>query len=148
MTKAVSRYLISILVAGLNATLFAADYKVYLTAAVDQGVPLAQPTAEFGCTDAIYAVLELHGLEKTEHTLNAVWRDPHGQERERTEYPFRVHRDRERIWVWLKLHRSPEAALVQFVDPGAGLGEFVGDWEVQLFIDGKSISKQNFTVIC
>ncbi|MDH3637222.1 MAG: hypothetical protein OES09_01995 [Gammaproteobacteria bacterium] len=148
MAKAVYRYVISILILTFTAPLLAADHKIYLTAAVDQGVPLARPATEFGCTDTIYAVLEIHGLEKTEHSLNAVWRDPHGVERERTQYPFRVRGDRERIWVWLKLHRSQGAALVQFVDPSAGMGEFVGNWQIQLFIDGKSLAKQDFTVLC
>lgn len=147
MAKAVYRY-ISILIVIAAAPLQAADHKVYLTAAVDQGVPLAQPAAEFGCSDTIYAVAEVHGLEKTQHTLDAVWRDPEGVERERTRFPFWVRGDRERIWVWLKLHRSPEAALIQFVDPGAGMGEFVGKWQVQLHVDGESIAKHDFTVLC
>ncbi len=148
MAKAAYRYIISSIL-GVSATpLLAADYEVYLTAAVDQGVPLAQPATEFGCSDAIYAVAELRGLPKTQHTLDAVWRDPQGTERERTSFPFFVRADRERVWVWLKLHRSPEAALIQFVDPGAGMGEFIGTWEVQLFVDGESISKETFSVLC
>lgn len=96
----------------------------------------------------IYAVVETSGLEKAKHTLDAVWRDPQGTERERTQFPFWVKRDRERLWVWLKLHRAKGASLLQFVDPSAGLSEFIGKWQVKLFIDGKRISKQEFIVLC
>ncbi len=125
-----------------------ANYSIFLTSQARDGVPLAEPATEFGCSDRIYAVVTAKGLSKTQHELEAVWRDPHGKERERTRYPFLVRYDEERLWVWLKLHRSPDAALVQFMNPSAGMDEFVGDWNIKFFVDGKLVDQRDFRVIC
>lgn len=125
-----------------------AEFKVYMTTQAKDGVPLNLPATDFSCNDTIYAVIEVSDLEKAKHELQATWRDPSGRDRERTQYPFWVHRDKERIWVWLKLHSSPEAALVRWANPSAGMDEFIGEWELDLLVDGKSIGKQSFKVLC
>ncbi len=124
------------------------DYSIHLTAKTDDGVPSDEASTEFGCTEQIYAVLTLTGLPRRRHDLEAVWRDPHGKDREHTKYPFTVRYDQERIWVWLKLHRSTESSLVQFVDPSAGMEGFVGEWRVTFHLDGELIGEQLFNVIC
>lgn len=124
------------------------EYKVYMTTQAKDGVPLNLPGTDFSCTDTIYAVIEISNLDKTKHQLDATWRDPSGRDRERTRYPFWVRRDKERIWVWLKLHSSPEAALVRWANPSAGMEEFIGEWELDLLVDGNSIGKQTFKVLC
>ena len=126
----------------------AASYKVYLTNQAKDGVPLNRPGDNFGCSDTIYAVIELKDVSPEKHELEAFWRDPAGKDRERTRYPFWVRRDRERIWVWLKLHSPPESALVQWANPSAGMEEFIGEWEIRLFIDGQQIERKKFEVIC
>ncbi len=126
----------------------ASSHHVFLTASEQDGVPLDQPATEFTCSDKIYAVIEVAGLSRDQHKLVAVWRDPHGKDREHTEYKFIVNNDKERIWVWLKLHRSTEAALVSFMNPSAGMDEFIGQWELQLAIDNKPIDKRSFSVLC
>ena len=123
-------------------------HNIYLTASEKEGVPLAQPATQFGCTDKIYAVIEIDGLSRDKHKLDAIWRDPRGKDREHTEYEFMVHNSTERIWVWLKLHRPMEAAIVAFMNPSAGMDEFIGEWELHLAIDNKQIDKRSFSVLC
>lgn len=119
-----------------------------LTAKAHDGVPSNEPKSEFGCSDRIYAVITAKGLEKSQHVLEAVWRDPHGKDREHTRYPFVARYNQERIWVWLELHRPPEAALTQFMNPSAGMDEFVGEWRIKLLVDGQLIDQRKFNVIC
>ena len=126
----------------------APQHNVYLTAEATDGVPGTSAVSEFGCTDTIYAVVELNGASKAKHYIEAVWRDPAGKDRERTRYPFWVSREQERIWVWLKLHRPTEAALVQFLNPSAGMDEFIGEWEIHLFLDDQPLTVRKFKVIC
>ncbi len=125
-----------------------AGYSIILTAKTHDGVPSHEASAEFGCSDQIYAVITGNGLAKSRHLLEAVWRDPRGKDREHTRYPFVVRHDQERIWVWLKLHRPPEAALVQFMNPSAGMDEFVGEWRVKVLVDGRLIEQKKFNVVC
>jgi hypothetical protein len=126
----------------------APQHKVYLTAEATDGVPSDKAATDFGCTDTIYAVIELTGASTAKHHLEAVWRDPAGKDRERTRYPFWVGRDQERIWVWLKLHRPTEAALVQFLNPSAGMDEFIGEWQIHLLLDDQPLGIQKFKVLC
>jgi len=135
-------------VASRPATPGGSQHAIYFTSVVKDGVPENKPSDKFGCSDKVYAVLELRGLSKTQHKLEAIWHDPQGRDRERTRYPFRVLRDEERIWVWLKLHHGPEAALVQFVNPSAGMDEFIGDWKLKLVLDGKLLAEKTFKVVC
>ena len=130
------------------ATSAASKHKVYLTAKEQAGAPVAEPATQFSCGDKIYAVLEISGLSREKHRLDAVWRDPYGKDREHTEYEFQVHSDFERIWVWLKLHRSGEAALVSFLNPSAGMEEFIGEWEIRLSLDNSPLENKKFSVLC
>ena len=125
-----------------------ANHNIYLTAAEVDEIPQAEPATEFSCSDKIYAVLELTGLSKEKHQLDALWRDPQGKDREHTEYEFHVQSKMERIWVWLKLHRPSEAALVSFMNPSAGMDEFIGTWELRLAIDCETIEIKSFSVLC
>ena len=125
-----------------------APHNVYLTATESDGIPVQQPATEFSCSDKIFAVIELSGLSKQKHKLDAIWRDPQGKDREFTEYEFQAHDDNERIWVWLKLHRPAEAALVSFINPSAGMDEFIGQWELRLAIDNKPFETKSFNVLC
>lgn len=133
---------------GLEQAQADANFSIILTAKTHDGVPSNEHNSEFGCGDRIYAVIKANGLAKSQHLLEAIWRDPQGKDREHTRYPFVVRYEQERIWVWLKLHRPPEAALVQFMNPSAGMDEFVGEWRVKVLVDGRLIDQKKFTVIC
>ena len=125
-------------------------YKVYLTNKEVNGVPLTQPVKQFACNDRIFGVVEINrpDVGNGNHTLYATWRNPAGKDQEHTKYPFQVIDGTARLWVWLKLHRSTEASVVQFLNPSAGMDEFVGQWEIQIHIDDKLIAKRKFEVLC
>ena len=124
-------------------------YKVYLTAKENQGVPLREPATDFACADKIYGVMEIDRPGASgQHTLYATWRNPAGEDQEHTEYKFQVSNGHARIWVWLKLHRSTEASLVQFMNPSAGMEEFVGQWQIHFRVDDDTIVKKTFEVLC
>ena len=123
-------------------------HKIYLTASEQEGKPLAQPATEFSCHDKIFAVIEIEGLSQDRHKLDAVWRNPAGKDREHTEYEFSMRDSPTRLWVWLKLHRSMEAAVVAFMNPSAGMDEFIGEWTLSLAIDDKPIAIKSFSVLC
>lgn len=142
-----------ILAAVLGATLPAVaalaqgGYNIYLTAKENAGMPLQEPAKTFSCSDKIYAVVEVSQPDG-QHTLHATWRNPSGEDQEVTKYDFQVTNGYARIWVWLKLQRSGEAAIVQFMNPSAGMDEFVGDWELDIQVDGERVGKQSFEVLC
>lgn len=152
MTKAANITLFTLLcLAALQPVQGAAkdEYTLYLTAKADSGDPANEPARRFSCSDKIYAVLEINRPgDTTRHTLFATWRNPSGEDQEFTKYSFQLINGRARIWVWLKLRRSAESSLVQFMNPSAGMEEFVGEWELRLRVDEQSIGKKKFEVIC
>lgn len=121
---------------------------VYFALGDQHEFPLAEERKHFACSDKIFTVIELTNLPKTKYDLAIVWKDPSGAERERTEYPFTVTLKDTRLWSWLSLSPSKGAAMIQWINPAAGLEEFVGPWNVEIFINHKKISTKSFEVIC
>lgn len=126
------------------------EYKVYLTSKADAGVPLYEPMTTFSCEDKIFGVVEISNRpdDTGRHILYATWRNPSGEDQEVTEYPFQLIDGNVRIWVWLKLHRSSGSSLFQGMNPGGGLEEFAGDWELRVRIDDQPIATKDFELIC
>ncbi|MDZ7839825.1 MAG: hypothetical protein U5R46_03245 [Gammaproteobacteria bacterium] len=149
--KAIQYLLAAVLWTALQAAALAQDsYKVYLTAKADAEVPLQEPMETFTCSDRIYGVLEVNQPDggSGTHTLHATWRNPAGDDQEVTRYDFQITNGYARVWVWLKLNRSGEAAIVQFINPTAGMEEFIGMWELHVRVDGESVAKKTFEVLC
>lgn len=126
------------------------QYNIYMTDKVNSDVPLYEPATEFACKSKIYGVIEIKrpNEDSTQHTLQATWRNPSGDDQEVTKYPFYLTNGSARIWVWLKLHRSAESSLTQFMNPSGGLEEFAGEWELRIRIDGDEIGKKSFQLLC
>jgi len=113
------------------------------------GFPLDEAKTNFDCLDKIYSVTELTGFEKGKHTVEFKWFEPNGSIQERTVYDFWV-RDKPstKLWAWLELSRARGAGMLQWLNPAAGLEEFIGNWELRLLIDGKQYNSGNFEVSC
>jgi hypothetical protein len=124
------------------------EVHVHLTASELDGVPATEDQREFDCGDTIHAVLRANGLPGPEHVFEANWTDPAGNVRERARHRFVPLDDTAFVWLWLKLHRPTGSALLQAFEPGAGMGEFMGEWTVELRLDGERIAREPFTVYC
>lgn len=149
--KALKLILIALLWTTLPAAALAQDgYNVYLTSKASADVPLNEPMETFACSDKIFGVVEVDRPDggSGQHALQATWRNPAGDDQEVTKYDFQVTNGQARVWIWLKLHRSGEAAIVQFMNPSAGMEEFVGMWELHIRVDGEQVAKKSFEVVC
>ncbi len=122
--------------------------KIYFALGNEYELPLKEERNYFSCSDKIFTVIELNNLPRTKYDLAIVWKDPSNNERERTEHPFTVARDETRLWSWLSLSPSEGAAMIQWINPAAGLEEFVGPWTVDILINNRKISSKSFEVIC
>jgi len=122
--------------------------KVYFTLGDQHEFPQKEERKHFSCSDKIFTVVELSNLPKTKYKLAIVWKDPSQAERERTEYPFTVNHQETRLWSWLSLSPSKGASMIQWINPAAGLEEFIGPWTVEVKINNKKISTKSFEVVC
>lgn len=123
--------------------------RVYFSLEDKATAPSRDAVSQFDCTDKIYTVLELQGYPLGRYALSVKWVDPAGEQREHTQYPFNIHnKDEHRLWAWLSLSRARGAGMLTFINPAAGLEEFIGEWEIEVRLDGKLIDSKNFDVIC
>ncbi len=124
------------------------SHNVYLSLANEFGAPTTEKLEHFDCSDKIYVVAELSHYPVGEHQLSVKWIDPNQTTRETTNYPFFVRQSSTRIWAWLSLSRGAGAGILQWIDPAAGLEEFIGEWKGDLRINGKQIAENRFEVNC
>ena len=125
---------------------------VFLSLGDKHGFPLADGKETFDCGDQIFSVVQLHHYAAGSYQLTIDWVDPHGDQRERTEYPFKVGDPyvdpNTRLWSWLRLKRGAGAGLFQWVNPTAGLENLIGIWELKVSIDGEHLNTTEFEVSC
>lgn len=121
---------------------------VYLALSDEFGVPQHEPLEIFNCTDKVYSVVELHDYPRDRYQLSVRWFDPAGTVREHTRYDFTVREPSTRLWAWLSLSRGFGGGMLQFINPAAGLEDFIGIWKIEVNINGKNIGDGSFEVSC
>lgn len=139
---------LSIALAGTESLAKQKTSRVHVTLANEVGIPLEEAMDDFDCSDKIYAVVELNDYPKGRHELSVLWIDPASTSRENTQYPFHVINQNTKLWAWLSLSRARGAGMLQWLNPAAGLEEFIGPWTIQVRIDNKKISELKFEVSC
>ena len=53
-----------------------------------------------------------------------------------------------KLWAWLELAPAAGSSLIAWMNPAAGLEEFIGTWDVEVKINNRMVSKRQFEVIC
>lgn len=124
------------------------SHTLYFALPDQHASPQHEARTEFDCSDKIYSVIELSNFKHGRYAITIVWTDPSGADRERTEYPFSVFEPETRLWGWLELSRATGAGMLQWLNPAAGLEEFIGPWTATIYIDGKKLVSGSFEVLC
>ena len=113
------------------------------------GFPLPKSRSKFDCQDKVYAVTQASHFAKGKHAIEFRWIDPYGKTLERTRYDFFVDKKpTTKLWAWLELSRGKGAGVVKWLDPTAGLENFIGEWELELILNGKTYNQGTFEVNC
>ena len=119
----------------------------WLSAKVENGIPVQPEIHRFGCNDKIFAVIDLADLASGSHQLQVDWVDPTGKTREHIDYAFDSTGDT-RITVWLKLHPPQGAALFSFFNPAIGMDDFIGTWQLAIHVNNETRLERGFEVLC
>ena len=126
-----------------------AGLKTYTAPIGAKSQPSVKPQQHFDCSEQIYTVLEMQDYPVGRYQLDVKWIDPAKNIRERTQYPFSVGASGDtKLWAWLALSRAPGAGMIAWLNPAAGLEEFVGTWDVEVKIDNRLVSTLHFDVVC
>lgn len=107
-----------------------------------------QSQSSFNCDQKVFAVVTLHNYQKKTHNITVNWLDPHDKKRESTQIPVYPIKPITYTWASLALHRDATAGMLQWINPAAGMEEFIGEWQVKVLIDNELVESKKFTVVC
>lgn len=112
---------------------------------------IAEPTLKldkerYDCDDTISAGLLLDSEIRASQGVQFRWIAPTGHTQD-TSY-IEGNRASIEYNAWLKLNRPTGASLISWLEPAAGLLNFIGDWKVQASVDGNVVVEKTFTVEC
>ena len=110
--------------------------------------PKEPAQTSFSCDDQIYLTIKFANHQPKLHQINISWKDPNDQERENNSFPFFVTQKESVAWASLKLHRSVGAGMLQWVNPAAGMEEFIGQWTVNVKVGSLVNETKEFEVLC
>ena len=102
----------------------------------------------FSCDDQIYLTIKFANHQPKLHQININWKDPNDQERENNSFPFFVTQKESVAWASLKLHRSAGAGMLQWINPAAGMEEFIGQWTVDVKVGSIINETRQFEILC
>jgi len=126
-----------------------ASAEIYLSNTLKNGFPVAQSKNTYNCADKIYGVIAGQWPAGSAHLMEAYWTDPQGKQREHTRYKFTARKGTTHSWAWLLLHPAKPGLVDQLLmQENDSLREFNGQWQVDFYIDGKTMGKLTFQLIC
>ncbi len=114
---------------------------------MSRDLPGAEKTEVFDCHDKIYIQATLLNLEETTYKASVVWINPKGNRQDSASYRFTGDKHN-KVWFWLKLHPAFGGRFLKSINPSFGMDDFIGEWNVKLYINDELIATNMFYVTC
>lgn len=124
----------------------ATNVSVLVTDTLDNRRQDVLETTFLDCRRQIFAVISLTNVPKGTHTLVVEWTDPNGRRRERNVQKI-LDSTRE-VVTWLKLHPATGSGVLRVFNPAVGMTAFIGTWNVVISLDGATMQRAEFEVVC
>ncbi len=124
----------------------ATNVSVLVTDTVDNRRQDVLETTFLDCRRQIFAIISLTNVPKGTHTLVVEWTDPNGRRRERNAQKI-LDNTRE-VVTWLKLHPATGSGVLRVFNPAVGMTAFIGTWNVVISLDGATMQRTEFEVVC
>jgi len=96
----------------------------------------------------VFAVIEFENYPTKLHQIEVEWKDPFGKVREQNDFKYFITGVQAFAWASLKLHRGTGAGLLQWINPAAGMEEFIGEWTVDVKVGDIIQETVTFDVLC
>ena len=130
----------------LASLAMATNVSVLVTDTVDNRRQDVLETTFLDCRRQIFAVISLTNVPKGTHTLVVEWTDPNGRRRERNVQKI-LDSTRE-VVTWLKLHPATGSGVLRVFNPAVGMTAFIGTWNIVISLDGATMQRAEFEVVC
>ena len=128
-----------------------ASFETYIAASDNGRTPNLKPEKHFDCSDMVYAVIKSNETTirvAQNHDLVVNWINPANKLEQETRYDFSSYGKDTLVWAWLRLSAPAGAAFGRIFDPSFGMAKFIGDWRVEIIIDGEKVATHQFNVLC
>ncbi|MBI5643552.1 MAG: hypothetical protein HY954_08785 [Deltaproteobacteria bacterium] len=127
---------------------FKADASVNVSRIVlTNNIKEAKALSSFDCKDKVHVLIPKVKANGA-HLLEAYWINPEGKRQQYSRQEFTVGKKPVDVWVWLEFNPASGGRLFSSIDPSAGMGQFVGNWRVRVYLDEKLIEEKDFMVAC
>lgn len=127
---------------------FALEVTTGFSSELDGQIPKRTGETEFTCSDTVYLLMDVGGLEAGVHGVEVHWMGPRGNRQELTRFDATSTGDPLIVWAWMRLHPPEDTGLVRAFDPSLGMRNFIGEWDIRIFIDTKQVARDSFNVLC
>lgn len=124
----------------------ATNVSVLVTDTLDNRRQGVLETTFLDCRRQIFAVISLTNVPEGTHTLVVEWTDPNGRRRERNVQKI-LDSTRE-VVTWLKLHPATGSGVLRVFNPAVGMTAFIGTWNIVISLDGATMQRAEFEVVC
>ena len=124
----------------------ATNVSVLVTDTLDNRRQGVLETTFLDCRRQIFAVISLTNVPKGTHPLVVEWTDPNGRRRERNVQKI-LDSTRE-VVTWLKLHPATGSGVLRVFNPAVGMTAFIGTWNIVISLDGATMQRAEFEVVC
>jgi hypothetical protein len=105
-----------------------------------------QPVEVFDCREKVYIYIVWDSLSAAEHEIEAYWFNPQGKQQEFTSYKFNAPvKD---TWLWLELSGGGGSKFFKAINHRIGYENFIGRWEVRIYLDADYLKTINFSISC
>ncbi len=116
-------------------------YEAFFTNSLEKRIKVE----EFRCREKIFLYFTWHGLQG-KHNLKALWYKPDGKIQETTEFQFDTGKGGDwNTWLYLQLEKGNKRSVLS---PETEWFHFIGQWTMEIFLDGDFLEKKNFKVTC
>lgn len=138
--------LFSIITAAYGGT---ADVSIYTARIGGGGV---EATSRFDCSDSIYVFIESDGPRDPRSTAEARWINPSGRIVRSGEHGFEaMDSGGQYAWDGIDIEAGGNAfanMLGAMFDPAAGYEDAIGEWRVDVRVDGSDFTSFRMEVLC
>lgn len=103
----------------------------------------------YDCSDRIELGLSFSELLDNEKMVLIRWVSPQGRTQDSHSFALDgiINGDASAN-IWLELSRSKGSGVFSFIDPGAGMSDFIGNWFTEVNINGVPVGTFDFIVDC
>ena len=101
----------------------------------------------YDCSEKVQLTMDFANIPAGYNEVVVNWFRPDGTIQETTTIPL-GEATSQRTSSWISLKPAQGAGVFRWLDPSAGMSDFIGPWQAIVFLNGTQVSTAEFAVDC